>query len=404
MLRALILGMDGYIGWSLALHLADQGNYVVGLDNFSRRKNVDEVGSQSAIPIQTMELRMHRAKEKYGNNLHFHPGDLTSYKFISDVIRLSKPDLVVHLGQQPSAPYSMIDAEHACYTQTNNVIGTLNLLFAMRDNAPEAHLIKLGTMGEYGTPDLDIPEGFFDVEYKGKKSRVMFPRQPGSYYHASKVHDSHNIMLASRIWGLRCTDIMQGVVYGTRTHEVNPLEYPDTATRFDFDEFFGTAINRYCAQAVVSHPLTVYGKGSQRRGFLALIDSIQCLALLSENPPKRGEYRVVNQIDEVYSLSGLAEKVRKVGAKRGLPVKINHVENPRIEAEEHHYVVESTYLRKLGFRPTRRLEGELDLMLEDLMPFKDRIIEKSSAIRPRTTWEKGRVNPPTAAMSQQIEN
>lgn len=385
-MNALILGMDGYIGWSLAQHLAEKGNKVVGVDNFSRRKTVEEIGSWSATPVVSMEKRMKLVKAIYQDRIRFHEGDITDYNFLVAVLKSCKPDTIVHLGEQPSAPYSMIDISHAAYTQQNNVIGNLNLLFAMRDFAPEAHLIKLGTMGEYGTPPVDIPEGFFDVEYNGRKANIMFPRQPGSFYHASKVFDTYNVMLACRIWGLRSTDIMQGVVYGTRTNEINPSENPDMCTRFDFDEVFGTAINRYCAEAVIGHPLTVYGKGGQNRGFLALVDSIQCLTLITENPPEKGEYRVFNQIDEVYNVTQLAETVRKIGSKKGLLMSVEHVPNPRKEAEEHHYKVEANHLRRLGFNPTRTLEQELGFILDDLMISKDRIKAKESVIDPKTMW------------------
>lgn len=388
-MNVLILGMDGYIGWSLAQHLAEKGNKVVGVDNFSRRKTIEEIGSWSATPIASMEKRMNLARAIYQDRIRFHEGDLCDYNFVADVLKTTKPDAIVHLGEQPSAPYSMIDIQHAAYTQQNNVIGNLNLLFAMRDYAPEAHLIKLGTMGEYGTPPIDIPEGFFDIEYNGRKANVMFPRKPGSFYHASKVHDTYNIMLACRIWGLRSTDIMQGVVYGTRTNEINPSENPEMCTRFDFDEVFGTAINRYCAEAVIGHPLTVYGKGGQTRGFLALVDSIQCLTLIAENAPQKGEYRTINQIDESYNVTKLAEVVKTVGERKGLAVNIEHVPNPRKEDEEHHYKVEANLLRHMGFRPTRTLGEELDLMLDDLMVCKDRIKEKEHAINPKTTWTSG---------------
>jgi UDP-sulfoquinovose synthase len=381
--------MDGYIGWSLALHLAEKGHKVSGVDNFSRRRTVEEIGSWSASPILTMEKRMQKAKTTYQDRIRFYEGDLVDYNFVADVLKSSKPEAIVHLGEQPSAPYSMIDVSHAVYTQQNNVIGNLNLLFAMRDYSPDAHLVKLGTMGEYGTPPLDIPEGFFEVEYNGRKANIMFPRQPGSFYHCSKVHDTVNIMLACRIWGLRSTDIMQGVVYGTRTNEINLSENPDLCTRFDFDETFGTAINRYTAEALIGHPLTVYGKGGQTRGFLALVDSIQCLTLICENPPTKGEYRVFNQIDEIYNVTELAEIVAKVSRRNGLAIEIAHVCNPRKEAEEHHYKVEARHLRNLGFKATRTLEEEVGLMLQDLMPYQDRIKAKEGIIDPKTLWLNG---------------
>jgi UDP-sulfoquinovose synthase len=386
-MNVLILGMDGYIGWGLSLHLAEKGINVTGVDNFSRRKHVDEIGSWSAIPISTMKDRLNFADEMYPGKISFFEGDILHYDFLASVLKKKPPDSIVHLAEMPSAPFSMIDARHAFYTQENNVLGTLNLLFAMRDNSPDAHLIKLGTMGEYGTPPLDIPEGFFDVEYRGRKANVMFPRQPGSFYHASKVHDTHNIMLACRIWGLRSTDIMQGVLFGTRTHEINPSERVESSTRFDFDEVFGTVINRYCAQAVVGYPLSIYGKGGQTRGFLSLVDSLQCLTLACENPPERGEYRVFNQLENVYDVTYLAKTVEKAAARNGISVTINHSPNPRKEAEEHYYKVDAHRLPNLGFKPTRPLDKEVEIMLEDLIKFKDRIKEKEHVIAPRTTWD-----------------
>jgi UDP-sulfoquinovose synthase len=386
-LKVLICGMDGYIGWGLALRLSELGHEVHGIDNFSRRSAVEEVNSWSATPILTMVERLEAAKKIHGFNIHFTKGDLMDYDQISNALKSARPDGIVQLAEQPSAPYSMIDRKHAFFTQENNVLGTLNLLFAMKDHAPNAQLVKLGTMGEYGTPNLDIPEGFFEVEYRGRKDYLPFPRQAGSFYHLSKVHDSANIALACKLWGLRSTDIMQGVVYGTRTLEIteDPL-----LTRFDFDEVFGTAINRFCAQAVIGYPLSPYGKGEQKRGFIALVDSIQCLSLALENPPNEGEYRVFNQLDEVYGINELAEHVKKVGNKLGLAVEIKNVENLRVEKEEHHYKVDHEHLRKLGFKPTRPLDDEIRIMLGDLMRFRSRIDEKREVIRPLTSWRKGR--------------
>jgi UDP-sulfoquinovose synthase len=273
-MRTLVLGMDGYIGWSLSMHLAKRGHTVSGVDNLSRRDNVESVGSQSAIPILDMEERVRAFKRIHGENLAFFEGDLLNYDFLADIIKQTRPDSIVHLAEQPSAPFSMIDREHAIYSQHNNVEGTLNVLYAMKDIVPDCHLVKLGTMGEYGTPNIDIPEGFFEIEYRGRKDILPFPKQPHSMYHLSKVHDTANTMFACRVWKLSSTDIMQGVVYGTRTDEMID---DSLMTRFDFDESFGTVINRYCAEAVIGLPLTPYGQGKQKRGFIDLVDSIQCL-------------------------------------------------------------------------------------------------------------------------------
>ena len=376
--------MDGYIGWSLALHQLAIGNEVCGIDNFSRRKHVEEVGSWSALPILSMEKRLGVLKKKYGDKISFFEGDITEPQFTNDVFKKFIPDAVVHLAEQPSAPYSMIDQQHTTYTQSNNVIGTLNVIHAIKNYAPKAHLVKLGTMGEYGYDHgLEISEGFMEVEFRGKKATIPFPRLAGSWYHWSKVHDSNNIMFACKLWGIRSTDIMQGVVYGTKTNEITN---GDLCTRYDFDEVFGTAINRYCAQAVIGYPLTVYGKGGQTRGFLALVDSIQCISLLLDNPPKDGEYRVVNQFDEQYSVSDLAERVQALGNKRGLNVEINHIENPRVEKEEHYYKADHEQLKNLGFKATRHIDDEIKIMLDDLIKNKKRIIEKKDAIVQVIKW------------------
>jgi len=385
-MKVLICGMDGYIGWALALHQLALGNEVVGIDNYSRRKNVEEVGSWSAIPILPMEKRIENLKKDYGNKINFYKGDLLDPQFTNDVVKNFQPEGIVHLAEQPSAPFSMIDQNHTIYTQQNNVIGTLNLIHAIKNFVPKAHLVKLGTMGEYGTPDIDIAEGFFEVEFRGKKMKIPYPRLAGSWYHWSKVHDSNNIMFACKLWGLKSTDIMQGVVYGTKTKEIADEK---NHTRFDFDEIFGTAINRFCAQAVVGYPLTPYGKGHQIRGFLALTDSIQCISLLLDNPPESEEYRVINQFDEQYKISELADRVQKIGNKKGLDVEIKNVENPRVESEEHYYKADHEKLKKIGFKPTQHIDDEIGLMLDDLIVHKDRINEKREAIRKVLKWREG---------------
>jgi UDP-sulfoquinovose synthase len=377
------MGMDGYLGWPLAMHLSARGHNVSGVDNFSRRRNVEELNSHSATPIKMMKQRLAAYKKATDKTLGFHEGDLTEVAFTDKVIEDEKPDCIVHLGEIPSAPFSMIDVQHCNYTQTNNVIGTNNVLFAIKKHVPNCHLIKLGTMGEYGTPNIDIPEGFFEIEYRGRKDTLPFPRQPGSWYHLSKVHDSHNIMFACKIWGIRSTDIMQGVVHGIVTDE---MVNDDLLTRFDFDEAWGTALNRFCAQAVIGHELTPYGKGGQTRGYIALRDSIQCMTLTLENPPKEGEYRVFNQFDETYSVNQLAEHVIEVSGEYGLAAKTWKVENPRIEREEHYYHPDRKKLPALGFKPTNDLDKELRLTIPKLMKYRDRIEEKKAAIMPKIKW------------------
>jgi UDP-sulfoquinovose synthase len=287
----------------------------------------------------------------------------------------------------------MLDVHHAVFVQTNNLTTTFNLLFAMRDVRPDAHFIKLGTMGEYGTPNLDIPEGFFEVEYLGRRDRLPFPRQAGSWYHWSKVHGSNNVMFAARLWGMRATDVMQGVVFGSRVDGM--VDDDRLRTRFDFDQAFGTVINRFCCQAVIGHPLTPFGLGHQKRGFLPLRDSMQCLTLAIENPPRRGEYRVLNQFQEVFEVADLARKVQRVAGELGMSVEVHPIENPRRELEQHHYNPEHRHLFDLGYRPTIQLDDELRLMLQDLRPFRSRIEAKRAALAPTIRWT-GRTEPASA--------
>jgi UDP-sulfoquinovose synthase len=388
-MKVLIAGVDGYLGWALAQHLMTQGHTVAGADNYARREWVQEMGSQTATPIRSMTERIQAFRENFSKNLQFFKGDLTEPDFVVNMVRHFRPEAIVHLGEMPSAPFSMIGQSHAIFTHRNNLFGTLNILFAMKDTCPDCHLIKLGTMGEYGTPNIDIPEGFFTIEYRGRIDRLPFPRQAGSWYHQTKVHDSNNIMMACRLWGLRSTDIMQGVVYGTRIDAMGEDER--LLTRFDFDQSFGTAINRFCAQAVIGEPLTPYGKGKQLRGFLPLRDSMQCLTIATENPPKPGEYRVFNQFEEVYSINELANKVKEAGKHVGLNVEVRNVQNPRMESEEHYYSPDHKHLLDLGYQPTRDMDAELKIVLADLLKYKHRIEARKEELLPDIRWDGNRI-------------
>ena len=384
-MRVFIAGIDGYLGWSLAQRLAGRGHDIGGADSFLRRRWVEEMGSWSAVPIGDFDERTRAFKERYDAEVRFWEGDLCDYDFVREIFQDFRPDAVVHLGECPSAPYSMVDIHHAVFVQTNNIVSTFNLLGSMRELTPDAHLVKLGTMGEYGTPNVDIPEGFFEVTYRGKRDRMPFPRQAGSWYHWSKVHGSNNVMFACKLWGLRATDIMQGVVFGTRIDE---MEGDDRLlTRVDFDQAFGTAINRFCCQAVIGHPLTPFGRGHQKRGFIPLRDSMQCLTLALDNPPADGEYRVLNQFAEVYDVTELALKVQKVGRELGLPVEVRNLENPRAELEDHYYNPDHKGLFDLGYRPTHDVEAELKIMLDDLTLHRDRIEAKRDALIPDVRWD-----------------
>jgi len=353
------------------------------VDNFSRREWHKRNGTDSLTPIRGLDERISAWREVSGNEIASYVGAIEDAEFLERVIVETKPEAVIHYGEQASAPFSMASREQAVETQYTNVIGTLNLLFFLRDHAPDCHLVKLGTMGEYGTPNIDIEEGYIEIEHKGRKDTLPFPKLPGSLYHLSKVHDSHNIHFACRIWGLRSTDLNQGVVYGIETDETAQDER--LCTRFDYDEWFGTVLNRFCLQAVVGHPLTVYGKGGQTRGFLNIRDTLQCVELAVENPADAGEFRVFNQFTEQFSVSQLAELVQRSAAEVGFEIDIDHVENPRVELEEHYYNPVHTKLLDLGLKPSYLGDELVRSMLKTIERQRERVID--SAIDPRTQWK-----------------
>ena len=381
-MKICVLGGDGYCGWATALYLSQRGHKVAVVDNFARRQWDLELGVQTLTPIRTMPERLRKWNQLSGDEIEFFSGDVTEYDFLSQVLKRFSPDAVVHFAEQRAAPYSMIDRKHAVFTQVNNVVGTLNLLFAIRESCPDCHLVKLGTMGEYGTPNIDIEEGYITIEHNGRKDVLPFPKQPGSFYHLSKVHDSHNIMFACRIWGLRATDLNQGVVYGTMTDEVALDEA--LTNRFDYDEVFGTVLNRFCAQAAAGHPLTVYGKGGQTRGYLDIRDTVRCIELACLNPARSGECRVYNQFTEQFSVLELAHLVQTAGRNMNLPVEINHLPDPRVEAEEHYYNARHSKLVELGLKPHLLSESLLDSLLNIAMRYSDRIDQ--SLFMPKVNW------------------
>jgi len=344
--KILVLGGDGYLGWPTALYLSRRGHQVGVVDNFARRGYDAEMGVGSLVPIAPLSTRIDRWKEVSGFDIQQFDGDLTDPLFVSSVLASFEPEAVVHFAEQRSAPYSMIDRSHAVYTQVNNVVGTLNLLYAIAEQNRDIHLVKLGTMGEYGTPNIDIEEGFLEVTHRGRTDVMPFPKQPGSFYHLSKVHDSHNIMFACRIWGIRATDLNQGIVYGHDTEET--VLHPDLATRFDYDGVFGTVLNRFCVQAVTGHPLTVYGRGGQTRGMLHILDTLACVELALETPADRGEFRVFNQFTESFSVQQMADMVV---AEYDGNATIVHPPTPRVEKEEHYYRAIHTKLLDLGLNP-----------------------------------------------------
>jgi Nucleoside-diphosphate-sugar epimerases len=370
-MRVLVLGGDGYLGWPTAMFLSARGNEVGVADSFAKREWEREIGVAPLMPIGTLDERLGAWHEVRGRQIEMFVGDLVDYSFVESLIRTFRPDTVIHYGEQPSAPYSMIDVAHATYTQSNNVVGTLNVLFALRDVAPQAHLIKLGTMGEYGTPNIDIEEGYLTVEHNGRSHEFLYPKTAGSLYHLSKVHDSHNIHFACRIWGLRATDLNQGVVYGVETDE-SALD-PRLATSFHYDEVFGTALNRFCVQAVAGEPITLFGRGGQTRGYLNIRDTMACVELAIRNPADAGELRVYNQFTEQFSVNELAQKVVTSARELGIEAAIAHVANPRIEAEEHYYNAKHTKLLDLGLEPNLLGPELIRSMLRTIERYADRI-------------------------------
>jgi UDP-sulfoquinovose synthase len=345
-MRIMVLGGDGYLGWPTAMYLSSRGHDVAVLDNAVRRQYDEELGSGSLVPIESLRTRVKAWREITGAELTCFHGDLTDADFTYDAVKSFRPDAVVHFAEQRAAPYSMIDRKHAVYTQTNNIVGTLNLMYAVGEIDRDIHIVKLGTMGEYGQPNIDIEEGWLEVEHNGRTDRVLYPKKPGSFYHLSKVHDSHNLEFGCRIWGLRVTDLNQGVVYGQQTEQT--VLDPRLETRLDYDAVFGTVLNRFAIQAVLGLPLSVYGGGSQTRAFLDIRDTVRCIEIACDNPAEPGEFRVFNQATEQFSLEELAKLVAN-----SFPggVEVEHLDNPRVEVEHHYYNFVHTALESLGLEP-----------------------------------------------------
>ena len=381
-MKVLIIGGDGYCGWATALYLSSRGHEVGILDSLVRRHWDLQLGADTLTPIASIGQRIERWRDLTGKSIDLFIGDINNYEFLDKSLHQFEPEAIVHFGEQRSAPFSMIDREHAVLTQVNNVVGTLNLLYAMRESFPDCHLVKLGTMGEYGTPNIDIEEGYITIEHNGRKDTLPYPKQPGSMYHLSKVHDSHNIHFACRIWGLRATDLNQGVVYGVLTEETGMDEI--LINRLDYDGVFGTALNRFCIQAATSHPLTVYGKGGQTRGFLDIRDTVRCVELAIASPAERGEFRVFNQFTELFSIGDLANMVAKAGSAMGLKVQIDNIDNPRVEKEEHYFNAKNTNLLNLGLQPHYLSDSLLDSLLNFAVKYQHRV-DKNQML-PKVSW------------------
>jgi UDP-sulfoquinovose synthase len=388
-MRIAVIGGDGYCGWPSALYLSALGHDVVIIDNFIRREWDRKLCIASLTPIRTLAERLEAWQSLDHRPIAYTPCDVTNYHALRNVFQEFLPDTIVHFGQQRSAPFSMMDRDAAALTLTNNTIGNLNILWIIHEVLPEAHLIKLGTMGEYGTPNIEIEEGFITIEHKGRSDRLPFPKQPGSFYHLTKVSDSDQIYFACRTWGIRATDLNQGVVYGLSTEQTVADEM--LVNRLDYDGIFGTVLNRFCIQAALGFPLTVYGRGSQTRTFINILDTVRCIALAVTSPPALGEYRVVNQFTEIFSVMELAHRVRDVADTLGIRASISEISNPRVEREGHYYSSINEQLHTLGLRPHYLSEAVITELISTAQKYADRV--DRNHILPTVKWNDHRDEP-----------
>jgi len=361
-MKVLILGSSGYLGYPTCCYLSERGHEICGMDDMSKEKFEGLLGG----------FPLFRPESNYFTYDYF---STTDFWNLSRLFESYRPEVIIHYAEMPSAPFSMKNQLHSYQTMESNVLGTLNVLWAMRLNCPEAHLIKLGTMGEYGAPDIDIEEGYLNIEHNGRKDRILYPKSGGSFYHLSKIHDSHNIEFACRVWGLRSTDLNQGIVYGVKTDEADRLS-------FHYDEIFGTVLNRFCTQVVAGVPLTVYGGGGQKKSFLNVRDTMRCVELAMLNPPESGEYRVFNQFTQVFSLKDLAELVVSVYPKGG---DVQFLNNPRgDEREDGFYNPKNDKFKNLGLEPHLLSDVLLEEMFEMIERYRKNIDE--SVILPKIDW------------------
>jgi len=381
-MRVMVLGGDGYLGWPTAMAFRARKHEVSVIDNYFRRTIAKQCDSDALVPAPLLPERAALFERITGNAIEVFVGDCCNFDFLSRTVEAWSPDVVVHFAEQPSAPFSMAGYDEARTTFANNLTGTFNVIWSVLRHVPDCHIIKLGTMGEYGTPNIDIEEGWIEVEHKGRRDRFLYPRRPGSLYHATKVLDTDLLWFYARAYGLRVTDLMQGPVYGLSTDEADLHQH--LLPNFHYDDIFGTVINRFLVQAVAGMPLTVYGKGGQTRGYLNIRDTLQCIALAAASPPPKGELRIFNQFTETFSINELAERVRRVGNRLGLKVAIQHLDNPREELEEHYYNPAHRGLLELGLEPNLLTEEVIEGMLTRIRFYRDRIVRRR--IHPRVRW------------------
>ena len=381
-MKILILGGDGYLGWPTAMALAAKGHSVSVMDNYFRRLVSLETRSEPLFPTPNLDERAQRFEARTGHRITVHIADCSDYRQLARIVEQSSPDTIIHYAEQPSAPYSMMGFEQARLTLNNNINATFNVIWSVLEYVPDCHVIKLGTMGEYGTPEIDIEEGWIEIQHKGRKDKFLFPRQAGSLYHTTKVLDTDLLWFYVRTCDLKVTDLMQGPVYGLSTDE-SELD-PELLPNFHYDDIFGTVVNRFLVQAVSGMPLTVYGKGGQTRGYLNIRDTLQCIELAMMNPPGKGELRIMNQFTEQFTVLELADRVRSVGNNMGLNVEVESIANPRKEKEDHYYNACHTGLMDLGLKPHYMTDDVIAAMLEHVQKYRSSIdVDK---ILPRVRW------------------
>lgn len=382
-MRVLILGGDGYLGWPTAMAFAAKGHEVHVIDNYLRRTVAQQTQSEALMPNPNLNDRAAIFRSLSDTDIKVQIGDCTDYRTVESLFLDIQPEAVIHYAEQPSAPYSMIGYDQAQLTLNNNLNATFNLIWAVMEHAPDCHIIKLGTMGEYGTPNIDIEEGWLEIDHNGRKDKFLFPRAAGSLYHTTKVLDTDLLWFYVRTFGLRVTDLMQGPVYGLSTDEsdMDSRLLPN----FHYDDIFGTVVNRFLVQAVAGVPLTVYGKGGQVRGYLNLRDTLQCVELAMVNPADKGELRILNQFTETFSVNDLAHRVQRVGNQMGLNVAVKSIDNPRKENEEHYYNPAHSGLLELGLQPNYMTDEIVATMMEQILVYKDQI--DTQKILPRVRWK-----------------
>jgi nucleoside-diphosphate-sugar epimerase len=365
----IVTGADGYLGWPTSVRIADRTDErVVLVDNHARRDWVAEVGSRSAVPVADIEERLSAVREVHGlENLSFAEGDLTDADFVDRLLRVHEPSTVVHTAAQPSAPYSQIDRDRANFTQHNNMQATRNLLWGLEETGQtDTHFVETTTTGVYGAPEFPIPEGGATMENQGERDEVPFPAMAGSWYHLTKSHDAANIRLAHKQFDIPVSDVRTAIVYGTETEETRSDDR--LKTRFDFDYYFGTVTHRFCAQAVAGYPVTVYGRGEQRKPFVSLEDAAEGLARLALADPddREDDLTVYNQVTRAISIVEVANTIADVGSEFGYDVDVEHFENPRDEDETHAMEIENDRYDGLIDGPEQSFEEGVRDVFESL--------------------------------------